>query len=177
MFSFFFKKARLQAALFALIPVLLAGLTISAALTFTGCSTGDSTTTYTVTKGTITGQGVITADKENAAAGETVTLTIDPATGWELHSVTVTAATGTNPTVSGNGNTFTMPASNVTFNGVFVETANTYTVTKGTITGQGDITADKEDAAEGDTVTLTIDPASDWELHSVTVTAEAGANP
>jgi len=93
--------------------------------------------------------------------------------------VTVTAATGPNPDVSGSGNsrTFTMPASNVTFSGVFVETASTYTVTKGTITGQGSITADKERAAEGDTVTLTIDPATDWELQSVTVTAATGPNP
>ena len=171
-----FLKKILFASLF---PVLLTGLSISAALIFTGCPTGNSGTTYTVTKGSITGQGDITADKESAAAGDTVTLTIDPAAGWELQSVTVTAATGTDPNVSGNGNsrTFTMPASNVTFNGVFAETASTFTVTAGTITGQGSITADKERAAEGDTITLTITPATGWALQSVTVTAATGTDP
>ena len=124
MFPFFLKKTRFKALFAGLVLLLLTGLTISTALIFTGCPPGDSgtqTVTYTVTKGTITGQGDITADKENAAEGETVTLTIDPATGWELQSVAVTAAVGTNLDVSGTGSirTFTMPASDVTFNGVF----------------------------------------------------------
>ena len=163
------------------LAVLMAGLTISTALIFTGCPTEEGPKTYTVTEGTITGQGEIIADKTSAAAGATVTLTINAETGWELQSVTITAEAGTDPVVSGSGNsrTFTMPASNVTYSGVFIQIqmASTYTITAGAITGQGGITADMANAAAGATITLTIAPTAGWELQSVTITAATGTNP
>ena len=47
MFSFIKNNARFKALFAGLIPVFLAGLTISTALTFTGCSTGGDSGTQT----------------------------------------------------------------------------------------------------------------------------------
>ena len=47
MFSFIKNNARFKALFAGLVPVFLAGLTISTALTFTGCSTGGDSETRT----------------------------------------------------------------------------------------------------------------------------------
>ncbi len=62
--------------------------------------------------------GTVTADKTTAAAGETVTLTIAPATDYELGTLTVKDANDNTITVS-EGNKFTMPASAVTVTATF----------------------------------------------------------
>ena len=65
------------------------------------------------------------ASVTQAKAGSEVTLTVTPATGYQLDTLTVTKAN--NDTVSVGGNKFTMPASNVTVSATFKEI--TYTVT------------------------------------------------
>lgn len=62
--------------------------------------------------------GSVTADKEVAAANDTITLTSAPAEGYELDELTVTDASGAAVTVNAD-NTFTMPASNVTVAATF----------------------------------------------------------
>jgi hypothetical protein len=63
------------------------------------------------------GSGTVTADKEKYAQGNKVTLTIVPAVGYQLKSIT--ASDGTNPVTIANDYTFTMPATNVTVTAVF----------------------------------------------------------
>lgn len=92
--------------------------------------------TYTVT---VTGG---TADKATAASGETVTLTVGTAPdGSEFLHWTVNGA-------EIEGNTFKMPAKNVTAEAVFGKINYTVTVTGGT--------ADKTTAQLGDKITLTV---------------------
>lgn len=92
--------------------------------------------TYTVT---VTGG---TADKTTAAEGETVTLTVGTAPdGSEFLHWTVNGA-------EIEGNTFKMPAKNVTAEAVFGKINYTVTVTGGT--------ADKTTAQLGDKITLTV---------------------
>ena len=69
--------------------------------------------------------GTLSADKTTAAAGETVTLTVTPATSYVLDQLTIKDAD--NGTVAVNNNAFTMPAKNVTVTATFK--AATYTVT------------------------------------------------
>ncbi len=71
-------------------------------------------TTYTVTVAACS-NGTVIASPTSAAQDATVTLTINPASGYELDTISVLASA--NPvTLSGTGNarTFTMPAANVT---------------------------------------------------------------
>ena len=56
--------------------------------------------------------GTLTSSVSNATAGSTVTLTATPDTNFQLESITVTTCTGEN--VSLNGNSFVMPAADVT---------------------------------------------------------------
>ncbi len=67
--------------------------------------------------------GTIAADKIEAVAGETITLTITPDTGYELDVLTIQDAAGNPVTV--NDNKFTMPASAVTVTATFKQTPQT----------------------------------------------------
>ena len=76
----------------------------------------------------------------NVAAGETVVISVEPETGYQLQGTpTVTPTSGTAPTVSGSGNlySFVMPESDVTVNATFNCTAPadpTFSVATGTYT-------------------------------------------
>ena len=79
--------------------------------------------TYTVTVPTAE-NGTITADKATAQEGDTVTLTVRPAEGYVLQSLTATCAAAAPGTVplqeKGEGiYTFAMPAGDVTITGTF----------------------------------------------------------
>lgn len=76
--------------------------------------------TYTVTVAA-SSHGSVTANPTGAAAGEVVTLTIAPETGYMLASLNVADANGTAITVNGSENTytFTMPDSAVTVTATF----------------------------------------------------------
>ncbi len=95
--------------------------------------------------------GTVTADKTEAVAGETVTLTVTPDTDYELDVLTVKDAANNDITVTNN--TFTMPASAVTVTATFK--LQTFTITR-TTPEHGTVTADKTEAAAGETVTLTV---------------------
>ena len=83
-------------------------------------------TTYTVTIDEDITNGTVTADPTEAAEGATVTLTATPATNYNFDSWTVKDASNADVVVSGN--TFTMPASNVTVSASFIEKSK-YTIT------------------------------------------------
>lgn len=77
--------------------------------------------------------GSIEADKAEAAEGETVTLTVTPATGYELEAITVLDDEANEVEVSANY-TFEMPASNVIVSATFVEQGEQPAVTGGSMT-------------------------------------------
>lgn len=86
---------------------------------------------YTVTVAEGMTNGSVAADKATAAAGEEVTLTVTPAEGYMLDTLTVTDAEDGAVVVTDNK--FTMPAKNVTVNATFkvdpnvtVEVKSTY---------------------------------------------------
>jgi len=71
--------------------------------------------TYTITIAEDIENGSVTASKtSDIKAGETITLTIAPATKYELDSLSVTSLSSNQISGSGNTKTFTMPAQNVT---------------------------------------------------------------
>ena len=66
----------------------------------------------------------MTVDPKNAKAGDTVTITVKPDSGYELDTLTVKDASGSKIKVKDKGNgkfTFTMPASRVTVSAEFAE--------------------------------------------------------
>lgn len=67
--------------------------------------------------------GTVTADKATATEGETVTLTVNPASGYERESLFYTQSEGT--TVPIINNTFVMPESDVTVTATFKKTTVT----------------------------------------------------
>ena len=84
---------------------------------------------YTVTVAD-TQNGTVTADKTTAAANDTITLTITPASGYQVQAITVTDVDNNPVTVTNNS--FTMPAANVTVTVTFIAESvqpTTYTVT------------------------------------------------
>ncbi len=119
---------------------------------------------YTVDIADSIQNGNVSSDKVNSVAGDTITLTVTPAEGYELDTLTVKDASNNDVTVTENA--FTMPASNVTVTATFK--AKTYTVTVNTATN-GTFVADKTEAEAGDTVTLTVTPAEGYELDTLTV--------
>ncbi len=112
--------------------------------------------------------GTVTTDKETANMGETVTLTVAPATGYEFDQLRVLdGETQVDVTTTTDGKyTFVMPAGNV-------EISATYKAIDYTITIEpaenGTVTADKETANMGETVTLTITPNEGYELDEIHV--------
>lgn len=124
-------------------------------------------TTYAITV-TTDGNGTAVADKTEAQAGETVTVTITPNEGYELDTVTGAPETWN---LEGNTGTFTMPAEAVTLSVVFkeqqVQPAQQYNITK-TATGNGTVDVPAK-AAEGESVTVTVAPAEGYALRTLKV--------
>ncbi len=77
---------------------------------------------YNISIGTGISDGTVVSDKATAASGETVTLTVTPAAGYDVNAVTVTPSEGEaiTPAKGENGKyTFTMPAKAVTVSAAF----------------------------------------------------------
>jgi hypothetical protein len=136
---------------------------------------------YTLTIGGGITNGTVTAsaDDNNVQSGGTVlydtevTLTLAPAEGYSVGTVTVTKSEDT-ASVEGDGNsrTFTMPASDVTVTATF--TAIQYDITIDSNIQNGTVTASVNNstaatATVGQTVTLTVTPDSGKKLKSLSV--------
>ena len=112
--------------------------------------------------------GTVTADKETAKYGETVTLTVAPATGYEFDQLYVLdGETQVAVTITTEGKyTFVMPAGNVevsaTYKAIYYDIVIVPPVS-------GTVTADKETANYGETVTLTVTSDEGYELDQLTV--------
>ena len=118
---------------------------------------------YTITV-TQPQNGAVSASAATASMGELITLTIEPNDGFVIGTITVTY--GENQTVEVVDNQFTMPAGNVTVTVTFVDRKYNVTVEE---SEHGSVAADKIEAAEGETVKLTITPEAEYELDVLTV--------
>ena len=123
--------------------------------------------TYTVTVNP-SENGTVVANPTSGNMGDEITLTITPAEGYELESVTVTGV-NTNVAVTVTDGKFTMPADDVVVIATFREIpVTTYTITVNP-SDNGTVTPSKTEAAEGDVITLTVTPAEGYELETLTV--------
>lgn len=144
---------------------------------------------YDVALGFEATSGTVTADKETAAEGETVTVTVEALEGFELAEngvkVTTVPETGDGVEVAVTSGetagtyTFTMPAAAVkvvvTFEEVEEEENATYTVTVADGITNGTVTAAPlTELEEGDEVTVTVTPADGYELATLTYTVADG---
>lgn len=89
-------------------------------------------TTYTVTVSPSITNGTVTATPVEAEEGDEITLTATPAAGYTFDEWDV--KTETESVVTVTGNTFTMPAANVTVNATFTPTIQIPTISLGTPT-------------------------------------------
>ncbi|SDB36041.1 MBG domain-containing protein [Eubacterium oxidoreducens] len=85
--------------------------------------------------------GTVTVDKTTAKAGEFVTLTITPASGYGLQSFTVKDASDNDVSVSNNK--FIMVRGGVTVSATFVRTTAAFNETTGVLTLNGNVVADE----------------------------------
>lgn len=124
---------------------------------------------YTVTVN-VSGGGMATADKTTAAAGEAVTLTATPNSGY--HFTGWTSSDGvTFANASSESTTFTMPAGDVTVTAGFTRISSdptTYAVTAPDAEN-GTVRVSPSRASRGTTVTITVTPDEGYELESLTV--------
>lgn len=112
--------------------------------------------------------GTVIADKATANMGESVTLTITPNEGYEFDQLTVmngTTQVAVEITTEGKY-TFVMPAGNVEVSATYKAIDYTVTITPAE---NGTVTADKETAHIGESVTLTVTPDKGYELDEIHV--------
>ena len=119
-------------------------------------------TTYTVTVAAAVDGGTISASPLEAEEGDIITLTETPDAGWQFVEWIVKDADNNDVTVTNDQ--FTMPASNVTVNATFelIPVILKYAITVDNAIEGGSVSADKEEAAEGETVTLTATPDANY---------------
>ena len=112
--------------------------------------------------------GTVTADKQTAHIGETVTLTITPNEGYEfdqLHVLGGETQVAVTRTTEGKY-TFVMPAGNVVISTLFKMVDYAVTIQPAE---NGTVIADKQTANMGETVTLTITPNEGYEFDQLIV--------
>ncbi len=96
---------------------------------------------YDVNVSNVIEHGTVVADKQTAAEGETVTLTVTPDEGYELETLTVmsgSTAVATTPSQEVGKFTFVMPAAPVAINAIF---SKIIVVVPGDVDGDGTVTA------------------------------------
>ena len=134
--------------------------------------------TYTINYNKAINYTITVAETQNgtveapatAQYGQEVTVTVNPATGYEIETLTYTVE-GSEPVTIEN-NTFLMPAANVTINATFKAIDYTITVAQ---TQNGTVEAPTT-AQYGQEVTVTVNPATGYEIETLTYTVE-GSEP
>lgn len=125
---------------------------------------------YTLTIADGIQNGTVTKYSGTPKTGSTIKLNVTPDAGYKLATLTYTPEGGEPVSITEidkNGRyQFTMPPANVTVTAVFVQF---HTVTIDEYIINGTVTADKAEAAEGETVTLTATPDEGYELSSLAV--------
>ena len=112
--------------------------------------------------------GSVLSNRTNATYGDQVSLTSVPSIGYRFVSWNV-AANGNPVTVTGN--TFSMPASNVTVAAVYEKIVYNVSITTNTA---GTITANRSTATYGDLVSLSAVPVTGYNFASWNVTTDGG---
>lgn len=123
-----------------------------------GATTGTLTTAferYIVSQHNTGGDGRLNFSPDRPRAGETVTVTIVPMTGWKLKSI---GSTDASLAGSGNTRTFTMPHKNVSIDVAFDQIL--YTISK-SATG-GTLTTSKNSAYYQEQITLSATANAGW---------------
>ena len=124
--------------------------------------------TQTVEHGSITAR-----PNSNLKAGDTVTITVSPESGYKLEKITYNDNNAKEQTITppaAGDITFTMPAYSVALTAHFVDDRLSYNVEVAqNITG-GSITANPTSAKEGDTVSLSATPSEGFLLYKFVVT-------
>lgn len=111
--------------------------------------------------------GTVTPDKTTAKYNDFVTLTVTPATGYELEQLRVMDdETPITVWSEEGGYVFNMPANGVTVTATFKAIDYIINIVS---SENGTVTADKATANMGETVTLTITPDEGYELESLRV--------
>lgn len=111
--------------------------------------------------------GSVTADLSEATVGTTVTLTVTPADDYRLSAVTVNDGAVEVTKVNDTTYTFVMPDADVTVNATFEKIPHSVNVET---SENGTVSADKQTAVAGDTVTLTWTAEDGYTLDKITVT-------
>ena len=122
----------------------------------------DSVEKYKVTVGSVT-NGTASVSKTEAEAGEKITVTAKPNTGYELDTIKVNGK-------AISGNTFTMPAQDTTVTVTFKKI--NYKVSVGSVSN-GTVTVSKSTANYGDTITVTAKPNIGYMLDQILVNGKA----
>ena len=112
--------------------------------------------------------GKISGAPSYVVPGNQVSLSISPATGYTLDTITVKKTDGTEVTVTGNSKTqkFTMPDDDVTISLTFKKADYAITLKQGV---GGTISTEKPTANYNDKVTLTVTPDPGYKLNKLTV--------
>lgn len=130
--------------------------------------------TYDVTVNEMA-NGAVAANTTAAKAGDTITLTINPADGYGLDELSVkNSSTNAVIAVSGSGNTrtFTMPASDVTIAASFKIVKYTVSITA---PENGSVSVNPDKYAKGAEVTLGVACDTGYELDKLTVKDASGS--
>ena len=119
--------------------------------------------------------GTVLADKAETTMGETVSLAITPATGYELDVLTVKQGEADVELTAGEDGTwsFTMPAGDVTISALFKATVYTVTVNE---TENGTVSVDKTEATMGEAVAVTLAPGIGYLPDGLSVTGSDGSD-
>ncbi len=120
---------------------------------------------YTITVAGGIENGTVSVDKTNATVGDTITITATANDGYVLESLSVKDFLNNDITLTENK--FTMPESDVTVNASF--TPRNYTVGISAGIENGSVSADRQTAQKGQTVTLTLSAREGYELGSISV--------
>ncbi len=112
--------------------------------------------------------GKVTVDKEAPAAGEEVTITVDPDKGYELKKLEVKDSEGNDVTVTDNK--FTMPENDITISAEFEAIEYKVEIEVGK-NGDAEFTVEGEEveiAVIGDDIDISVDPNKNYTLKKIT---------
>ncbi len=112
--------------------------------------------------------GTVTTNVSEAMSGETVILQINPDTGYQLVSLSITAADNSiiNVRENNNSKTFIMPSQNVTVSAIFSAISFPITIIG---TENGYVTTSTSSACTGATISLEVYPENGYQLNSLTI--------
>lgn len=121
--------------------------------------------------------GTVSASAGSAAAGETITLTISPESGFGLYTLEVLDEKGnavaTTEVTAGEKYTFTMPSGRVVVFATFEDITYRYNI-RVSESENGTVSASASSAVAGETITLTIPPESGYIFGTLEVLDEKG---